>query len=200
MTIFQITLVVTIIFMGSFLESLERKTPKLLWGVIFMLMLIFTSLDKDSLIYNRNTSPSYTEQTISSIRSGSEPRKKIVIIQTSLGKRKINIVTHRRLEKFFPDWEGRIAYQKNREKVYKAAMIKRREALRLRKKEDFGRTKDEQDAIDYFLGRDFYQTHQDPIVKPNIFDNRQSFLIKMHDKEMRMNFLKSFSRRHTLIP
>jgi hypothetical protein len=56
-----------------------------------------------------------------------------VIIQTSLGKReKINIVTHRRLEKFFPDWEGRIAYQENRERVYKAAMIKRREALRLR--------------------------------------------------------------------
>jgi hypothetical protein len=145
-------------------------------------------------------SPSYTEQTILNIRSGSEPTKKIVIIQTSLGKRKINIVTHRRLEKFFPDWEGRIAYQKNREKVYKAAMIKRREVLRLRKKEDSGRTKDEQDAIDYFLGRDFYQTHQDPSVKPNIFDNRQSFLIKMHNKEMRMNFLKSFNKRHTLIP
>jgi hypothetical protein len=123
-----------------------------------------------------------------------------VIIQTGLGKREINIITHRRLEKFFPEWEGRITYQKSREKVYKAAMIKRREALRLKKKEDFGRTKDEQDAIDYFLGRDFYQTHQDPSVKPNIFDNRQSFLIKMHNKEMRMNFLKSFNRRHTLIP
>jgi hypothetical protein len=194
MTVFQITLIITIIFMGRFLESLERKSPRLLWGLILMLMLIFTSLN------NHNTSPSYSERTISSIRSGSEPRKKIVIIQTSLGKRKINIVTHRRLEKFFPDWEERIAYQKNREKVYKAAMIKRQEVLRLRKKEDFGRTKDEQDAIDYFLGRDFYQTHQDPSVKPNIFDNRQSFLIKMHNKEMRMNFLKSFNKRHTLIP
>ena len=140
MTLIQITLVITILFMGRFLESLERKSPKLLWGLILIFMLIFTSLDKD---YNHNTSPSYTEQTISSIRSGSEPRKKIVIIQTSLGKRKINIVTHRRLEKFFPDWEGRIAYQENREKVYKAGMIKRREALRLRKKENFGRTKDE---------------------------------------------------------
>jgi hypothetical protein len=197
MPIFKITLVIIIVFIGSFLERFERKSPKLLWGLIFMLMLIFTSLDKD---YNHNTSPSYTEQTISRIRSGSEPRKKIVIIQTSLGKRKINIVTHRRLEKFFPDWEGRIAYQKNREKVYKAAMIKRREALILRKKEDFGLTKDEQDAIDYFLGRDFYQTHQDPSAKPNIFDNRQSFLIKMHNKEMRMNFLKSFNTRHTVKP
>ena len=72
--------------------------------------------------------------------------------------------------------------------------------MRLREKENFNRTKDEQDAIDYFLGRGFYQTHQDPYAKPNIFDNRQSFLIKMHDKEMRMNFLNSFNKRYTLIP
>ena len=49
-----------------------------------------------------------------------------------------------------------MAYQENREKVYKSAMIKRQEALSLRQKEDFARTKDEQDAIDYFLGRGFY--------------------------------------------
>jgi hypothetical protein len=67
MTIFQITLVITIIFMGGFLESLERKSPKLLWGLILMLISIFTSLDKDSLIYNHNTRLSYTEETISSI-------------------------------------------------------------------------------------------------------------------------------------
>jgi hypothetical protein len=67
MTVFQITLIITIIFMGRFLESLERKSPRLLWGLILMLMLIFTSLN------NHNTSPSYSERTISSIRSGSEP-------------------------------------------------------------------------------------------------------------------------------
>ena len=192
-------LIITIIFMSSFLERLERESPKFFWGLILMLMLVFTSLDKDSVISNHNTStsPSYTEH----VRGGSEPTKKIVIIQTSLGKRKkIDIVTHRRLEKFFPDWEERVAYQENREKVYKAAMVKRRENLGLRKKEDSGRTKDEQDAIDYFLGIGFYQIHQDPSVKPNIFDNRQSFLIKVHNKEMRMNFLKNFNRRHTLIP
>ena len=161
-------------------------------------MLVFTSLNENSVIHNHNTSQSYTEQIILKMRSGSnpiiDPTKSFIIIQTSQGKRKkINIVTHRRLEKFFPDWEGRIRYQEEREKVYKTAMIKRREALRLRQKEDFNRTKDEQDAIDYFLGQGFYKTHQDPSVKYNIFDNRQSFLIKMHDKEMRMNFLKSFN-------
>jgi hypothetical protein len=117
MTIFKITLVITIIFMGSFLESFERKSLKLLWGLI--LILIFIALDKDSLIYKHNTSPSYTEQTISSIRSGSEPRKKIVIIQTSLGKRKINIVTHRRLEKFFPIKKGGLLIKKNEKKYIK---------------------------------------------------------------------------------
>ena len=201
MTIFQIILVITIILMGNVLESLERESPQLFGELICMLVLVFTSLDKDYVIHNHNTSPSYSEQIILKIRSGSDKPKNIVIIQISLGKRKkINIVTHRRLEKFFTDWEERIAYQENRKKVYKAAMRKRREALRLRQKEDFDRTKDEQDAIDYFSGRGFYQTYQDPSVKSNIFDNRQSFLIKLYNKEMRMNFLKSFNRRDNLIP
>lgn len=186
--------------MGSFLERLERNSPNF-WALIGMSMLVFISLDKYSVIYNHNTSSSYTEQIISKIRSGSDPTKQIVIIQTSQGKRKkINMITHRRLERFFPDWEERIAYQEDREKVYKVAMIKRREALRLRKKENFSRTKDEQDAIDYFLGRGFYELHQDPSVKPNIFDNRQSFLIKVHDKEIRRNFLKNFNKGHNLVP
>jgi hypothetical protein len=54
-----------------------------------------------------------------------------------------------------------MVYQENREKVYERAMIKRREALKLRQKEDFGRTREEQDAIDYFLGIGFYQKYQD---------------------------------------
>lgn len=112
----------------------------------------------------------------------------------------MDIVTYRRLDIFFPDWKERITYQENREKVYKAAMLKRREALRLRKKEDFGPTKDEQDALDYFLGAGFYQTYQDPSVKPNIFDNRHSFLIKVHNKEMRRDFMNSWNKRHMLIP
>lgn len=87
-----------------------------------------------------------------------------------------------------------MVYQENREKVYKSAMRKRQEALNLRQKEDFARTKDEQDAIDYFLGRRFYRRYQDSSTKPNIFDNRQSFLIKMHNKEMRMDFLESLNR------
>jgi len=185
--------------MGNFFEHLERESQKLFWGLIIGLAMVFTSIDENSLIHN--PSPPYTEQILLNTRGGSDPGQATVTIRTSLGKKQqINIVTHRRLEKFFPDCEDRMVYQENREKVYKSAMRKRREALNLRQKEDFARTKDEQDAIDYFLGRGFYRTYQDSSTKPNIFDNRQSFLIKMHNKEMRMNFLNHFNRRYTLIP
>lgn len=73
-------------------------------------------------------------------------------------------------------------------------MKKRREALRLRSKENLTLTDQEQDAIDYFPGRNFYKEQQDLRKNPNIFDSRQSFLFKMHNKEMRDNFLKSYNR------
>ena len=165
-----------------------------------MLSAVFMFLGKDHY-HPTTTSPSYTEQIIPKIRSGSEPMKTMVTIRTSLGKKiKIDMIAHRRVENFFPDLEERMTYQKNRENVYQKAMSKRQEALRLRVKEDFNRTKDEQDAIDYFLGKGFYQTYQDPSSEPNIFDNRQSFLIKMHNTEMRMNFLEKFHRRYNITP
>ncbi len=195
MNIIQYCLIIGIILMGKSFEYLERESPKLFWALSIGLVTIFTSFDENSLIHN--SIPHHTEKLPLKVRGGSDSKEPIVTIRTSLGKKiKINIITHRRLEKFFPDWEERMAYQENREKVYKSAMSKRRNALRLRLKEDFARTKDEQDAIDYFLGRGVYRTFQDPSEKPNIFDNRQSFLLKMHNKEMRMNFVKSFDRRY----
>ena len=194
MTIFKILLLLAIILSGNFFEELERERPKLFWGLTIGLATVFTQLDDNSLTHN--PSLAYTEQIL--VRGGSDSGQATVTIRTSLGKKQqINIVTHRRLEKFFPDCEDRMVYQENREKVYKSAMRKRREALNLRQKEDFARTKDEQDAIDYFLGRGFYRTYQDSSTKPNIFDNRQSFLIKMHNKEMRRDFLESFNRWYT---
>ena len=70
-------------------------------------------------------------------------------------------------------------------------MQKKREALRLRLKENFNRTPEEQDAVDYFNGTGIYAKYQDIKTKPNIFDTRQSFLRKMHDPELRNNYLKS---------
>ncbi len=83
-------------------------------------------------------------------------------------------------------------YQKNQEKFYKSAMRKKKEIQRLGIL-DNNFTKAELDAIDYFQGSGFYTEHQDPKVKPNVFDTRQSFLLKMHDPILRENFLKSFN-------
>ncbi len=111
-----------------------------------------------------------------------------------LGKRKkFNLAYHRRLEKRFPDWQNRIDYQKKQEELYKSAMKKQREIKRLK---DVFYTKEELDAIDYFHGTGIYRKHQDPRVKPNIFDTRQSFLLKMHDDQMRDEFLASFNRKN----
>lgn len=53
-------------------------------------------------------------------------------------------------------------------------------------------TKEELDSIDYFHGKGFYATEQDSSKKSNIFDNRQSFLHKMHDSKLCKEFLNSF--------
>jgi hypothetical protein len=84
-------------------------------------------------------------------------------------------------------------YQKKQEELYKAVMRKRREAIIIRLPENFNRTHEEQDAINYFHGTGIYAQYQDPETKPNTFDTRQSFLLKMHDPILRRNFLNSLN-------
>lgn len=69
-----------------------------------------------------------------------------------------------------------------------------REALRLRLKENFNGPREEQDAINCFQSTGFYKEQQNPKTKPNIFDIKQSFLMKLHDKKLRDKFLDSFNR------
>ena len=52
----------------------------------------------------------------------------------------------------------------------------------------------EHDAINYFIGQGFYRSKQDFRTEPNIFDTRESFLIKMHNESNRNSFLKSLKR------
>ena len=56
-------------------------------------------------------------------------------------------------------------------------------------------TKEELDALDYFHGTDFYQQYQGSEFKPNLFDTRQTFLLKMQDPVLRNNFLNSFNSK-----
>lgn len=109
-------------------------------------------------------------------------------------KKKWNYDLHRRLEQNLPDWEDRMDYQKTQQHFYDLAINRKREIKRLRMIDTPKfYTKEELDAMNYFCGTGFYKQHQDPSVRPNIFDSRQSLVMKMHDEKMRDNFLNSFN-------
>ena len=89
-------------------------------------------------------------------------------------------------------------YQNRQLEFLQSSKKKLREADRLRLSEDFKSkmlTQDEKDALNYFGGTGFYQSHQDLTTPPNSFDTRETFLNKMQDSEMRNNFLKAYNRR-----
>lgn len=167
-----------------------------------MLGLTFSSFDDRSLIrFQTPQTPVIIEKNVPSVLSinsggdGGAPQSDNFVLQIGLRKRKkFDITFHRRLEQHFPDWKHRVAYQKKQEDFYKSAMKKKRELKRLRIKENSNvYIKEELDAIDYFQGTGFYQKYQDPKLKPNIFDTRQTFLFKMHDPILRNNFLSSLN-------
>jgi hypothetical protein len=108
---------------------------------------------------------------------------------------KLDLDLHRRLERYFPDWEERMAYQEKQAKFYKSAMRKKKEIIKLRMIDDSSLYSEKEfDSINYFEGKGYYARCQDPSVAPNIFDTRQSLLLKMHDTSAREKFLKSFNR------
>ena len=111
--------------------------------------------------------------------------------------RRISIGKKILLQNLFPDWPERIAYQKEQKKFYKSAQAKLREVKNLRILDKFAMklmTVQEKDALDYFNGTGFYEKHQNPKTLPNIFDTRQSFLLKMEYREVREKFLNSFKK------
>ena len=75
-------------------------------------------------------------------------------------------------------------------------MRKKREMIRLRMKEEPKfYTKEELDTMNYFQGNGIYAKYQDKREKYNIFDTRQSFLLKMHDDKLRNDFLNSINSK-----
>ena len=184
---------------GYFLESSERSYPRIFWFCTLLGALLFNESVQTFSQSQRTQTLTLIERNTASvlaINSGGGQSGSFVL-QTGLGKIKnFNIVFHRRLEQYFPDWKERMDYQKKQEEFYKLAMKRRKElkTLRLLDKKYYY-TKEELDAMDYFHGTGFYQKQQDPEVKPNIFDTRQSFLRKMHDPVLRNNFLNSFNSK-----
>ena len=170
----------------SFLKSLEqweKYEPSSFWlcsiGLYFSFSAGFGVLFPES--------PSQSHVVIEQVRGGAREDYPF------LGKRKkFDLAFHRQLEQYFPDWDERMDYQKKQEKLFKSAMRKKREMKRLRTKENpKSYTKEELDAIDYFQGNGVYAKYQDKRKKQNIFDTRQSFLLKMHDDKLRNDFLNN---------
>jgi hypothetical protein len=99
---------------------------------------------------------------------------------------------HRILQKGFPDSKRRVEFEESQCKFYNSARSKlyRTPALTMQDRNKL-LSPEEQDAINYFTGQAFYRSQQDFRTKPNMFDIRESFLLKMHDESNRNPFLKS---------
>lgn len=188
-----VCLIFCLLFQVRILEKWERQNETLFWGTVIFVYATFTILDvKGNQI---SASPIETSSQILAAetiaRGGSNGKP---FLQNKLRKKtKFNIVLHRRLEKHFPDFPSRVNYQKRQEQFYKSALKKKRQIERLKLIEkDSYYTSQELDAMAYFYGTGFYKNEQDSKQKPNIFDTRQTFLKKMHDPQVRRNFLENF--------
>jgi len=101
---------------------------------------------------------------------------------------------HHILQKGFPDWERRIEYEQKQRKLYQSAQNKfKMSPLGISYPEKLLST-EEKDAIAYFQGTGFYAYCQKLEERPNVFDTRETFLLKMHNPEMRENFLNGLNR------
>ena len=102
------------------------------------------------------------------------------------------------LERYFPDSPDRLSYEKRQLKLFEEGEKKLAEADKIRLSENQKSqllSSEEKDAYNYFNGTGFYKFYQDPTMEPNIFDSRRSFLAKMQNPEMRLEFLNYFNNR-----
>jgi len=131
------------------------------------------------VVQNRNQS---IRQEVLSLRAGSQD-------STGRSNNGMKIL----LENLFPDWPERVDYQKKQEKFLQSGRKKLIKGNRLGMKIKL--TPQEQEAFDYFNGTGFYKNYQNSKTLPNIFDTRQSFLLKMEDPGVRTTFLNSYKNR-----
>ena len=151
---------------------------------LFIIIWIRKPIPYEDVVHNRNQ---FVKQEILSLRAGGQDSTD----RSSVGRKIL-------LKNLFPDWPERVAYQKEQEKFYKSALAKLQELRKLRIPDKYSvklLTVPEKDALDYLKGTGFYKKHQNPKTLPNIFDTRQSFLLKMEDREVRENFLNSYNNR-----
>lgn len=131
------------------------------------------------------------------INFNSQSQKIISIRGVSLNKKKpknFDANFHRILQKGFPDWERRIEYEQRQRELYESAQKKLKMSPIGISSSDKLFSPEEKDAIAYFQGTGSYADCQRLEERPNVFDTRETFLLKMHNPEMRENFLNGFNR------
>ena len=167
-------------------EQWEKYNPSSFWLFTIGLWLTIKSFAFGALSPASEV-PCQSQVVVGQLRAGGSSDR--------IGIQKMDLTLHRLLERHFPDWEERMAYQEKQAKLYKSARKKKKEIIKLRIKDNSSfYSEKELDSIRYFEGKGYYARCQDPSVAPNIFDTRQSFLLKMHNTTAREKFLKSFNR------
>jgi hypothetical protein len=170
------------------IERFEYYNPGPFWGITVSFCLIFNL---------------FTGQFVSSSTINSQFTPPIEICRGgefgSNQKKIFDLDYHRRLEKELPDWPERVAYQKKQKKIYESAILKKKEAskfTRIKKEQEKFWTPEEKDAVGYKLGKSQYAYYQDPSTPPNIFDRRQTLLLKMQDWHVQEKYLNSFQKHN----
>ena len=180
--------------LGKFLKQLEQweKYQSSSFWLVTIGLYSFFSAAFGALFPESPESPSHSHLVVEQVRGGGRKDGPF------LGKRKkFDFKFHRRLEQHFPDWPERMDYQKKQTEFYRSALRKQKERRRVGALDDPKfYTKEELDALDYVNGKGVYAKYQDKKEKYNIFDTRQSFLLKMHDEQLRNDFLNSFNKKN----
>ena len=138
-------------------------------------------VSSEDIFYNSNSQ----SQKIISIRAGAFNKKG----NRSTKPKNFDANFHRILQ-----WERRIEYEKNQRDLYESAQKKlKMSPIGISSSEKLSElfSPEEKDAIAYFQGTEFYAYCQKLEERPNIFDTRETFLLNMHNSEMRENFLNA---------
>lgn len=101
---------------------------------------------------------------------------------------------HRILQKGFPDWERRIEYEQRQRKLYESAQKKLKMSPIGISSSDKLFSPEEKYVIAYLQGTGFYADCQRLEERPNVFDTRETFFLKMHNPKMREKFLNGLNR------
>ena len=177
------------------LERWEYYHPSSFWACMLIGYFGFTILFNHQLSFSKNSFQS--QIVIEEIRGGRQEQREVINSVNNLTKKKIKEMQF----KYFPDFESRIAMEKQQAIIYQKAVRKIREHQRLfplLNNHQKWLTAEEESTINYFHGTGFYAKLQDPKTPPNIFDTRKTFLKKMENPDMRKKFLETYNRENTI--